>query len=230
MGLKAETVATQIVARDRYAYLFSVMAVLASSIERLCVELRLLMHGNIRELSEPFFAKQKGSSAMPHKKNPILCENLCGLMRMVRSYVIPALENQVLWHERDISHSSVERVILPDMFHVLDFALTRLILVIENLQVHENVMKENLEAVKDQLLSQNILAKLIENGLSRKEAYEMVQEAILKSDKSIQESMAEAGIMKYVSLSDIKEMSHPSLKNESLLFEGVEKLLHNFFV
>jgi adenylosuccinate lyase len=228
LGLKAETVATQVVARDRYAALFAVMAVLAGSIERLCIELRLLMHGNIKEASEAFLVGQKGSSAMPHKKNPILCENICGLMRMVRSYVIPALENQALWHERDISHSSVERVILPDMFHILDFALTRLISVIENLQVHEKVMKENLEAVKDQLLSQVILTKLIDSGLSRKEAYEMVQEAILKSNKSIQDSLVEAGITKYLSLSDINELSYASLKNESLLFERVEKILSGF--
>lgn len=213
LGLQEETIATQIVARDRYASLFMAMAILASSIERLGVELRLLMHGNIKELSEPFFTQQKGSSAMPHKKNPILCENICGLMRMVRSYILPALENQILWHERDISHSSVERIIIPDMFHLLDFALNRLILIIDNLVVNEEMMKKNLQEVSREISSQLMLSTLIKEGLGRQEAYEKVQHAVHNN-----------------SWPDINNEEIFKLSHETLLFNRVESILKNLLI
>ena len=177
LGLKAENYATQVVGRDRYSFYVLTIANLAACIEHLAHEFRLLMHGEIQELYEDFSEGQTGSSAMPHKKNPILCENICGLMRMLRSYVIPVLENQILWHERDLSHSSVERIIIPDMFNLMHFALLRMQKIIKNLHVNKEKMQYNAEKLKDTLCSQKVLLMLLNKGFSRTHAYEIVQKA-----------------------------------------------------
>lgn len=177
LGLSAETYASQIVARDRYSFYVLTMANFATSLEHLAHEFRLLMHGDIQELYEDFSEGQTGSSAMPHKKNPILCENICGLMRMIRSYVIPSLENQILWHERDISHSSIERIIIPDMFHIMHFALLRMQKIVQNIHVNKERIQKNVTNLKDNLCSQKVLLMLLNKGFSRTQAYEMVQKA-----------------------------------------------------
>ncbi len=175
MGLEAEPVSTQVIPRDRHAMFFSVLGVIASSVERLAVEIRHLQRTELREAEEFFSPGQKGSSAMPHKRNPVLCENLTGLARIVRSAVTPALENVALWHERDISHSSVERMIGPDATITLDFALARLTEVIENLTVHPENMRAHLERLGGLYNSQRVLLALTEKGMSREDAYRAVQ-------------------------------------------------------
>lgn len=175
LGLKAETPATQVVSRDRHAFYFNVLAGIASSIEKIAIEIRHLSRTEIGELAEPFGKGQKGSSAMPHKRNPILTENLTGLARLMRAYAQAALENVALWHERDISHSSVERVIAPDATLVLDFMLYRLIEVLKGLEVFPKRMKQNLEATHGAVFSQEVLLALVEAGLSREQAYPIVQ-------------------------------------------------------
>ena len=175
LGLTPEPISTQVIPRDRHAVFFATLAVIASGIERLATEIRHLQRTEVGEVAEPFAAGQKGSSAMPHKQNPILAENLTGLARLVRSAVIPALENVALWHERDISHSSVERVIAPDATIAVDFALHRLAGLIENLRVDVPRMRKNLELTKGLIHSQRVLLALTEAGLPRQEAYEIVQ-------------------------------------------------------
>ena len=175
LGLKPETVSTQVIPRDRHAMFFATLGVIASSVENLATEIRHLQRTEVRE-AEEFFAKgQKGSSAMPHKRNPILSENLTGLARLVRSMVIPAMENVALWHERDISHSSVERNIGPDACVTLDFALTRLTGIIENLLVYPGTMKKNLERTGGLVFSQRTMLALTQAGISREDAYRIVQ-------------------------------------------------------
>ena len=181
LKLKPEKVSTQVIPRDRYAHLFSVIAILASSLENLAIEIRHLQRSEVREVEEHFSDKQKGSSAMPHKKNPVLSENITGLARMIRANVLPILENISLWHERDISHSSVERVIFPDTLILLDFSLARMTEVIQNLVVNQNKMKENLKDTKGLYNSQRLLLKLIEKGLTRENAYSIVQKIAIKS-------------------------------------------------
>ncbi len=175
MGLKPETIATQVIPRDRHATFFATLGVIASSIENLVVEIRHLQRTEVREAEEFFSAGQKGSSAMPHKRNPILSENLTGLARLVRSAVTPALENVALWHERDISHSSVERNIGPDACVTLDFALARLTGLIDNLIVYPDTMKTNLEKMGGLVFSQRVLLALTQAGISREAAYKIVQ-------------------------------------------------------
>lgn len=175
LGLVPEPISTQVIPRDRHAYFFAVLAVIASSIENLAVEIRHLQRTEIREVEEYFALGQKGSSAMPHKRNPVLSENLTGLARLVRSYVAPALENVALWHERDISHSAVERAIAPDATIVLDFALDRLATVIEQLLIYPQRMRHNLEATGGLIFSQRVLLALTQAGLSRERAYQLVQ-------------------------------------------------------
>ena len=181
LGLKVEEISTQIIPRDRHAAFFSTLSVIASSIERLAVEIRHLQRTEIMEVSEFFSKGQKGSSAMPHKKNPIHSENLTGLSRLIRMSVIPSLENIALWHERDISHSSVERVIGPDTTVILDFALTRLSLLMENLIVYPENMEKNLYKLNGVIFSQNVLLKLTQKGMSREESYKIVQKNALKA-------------------------------------------------
>ena len=175
LNLKVEPISTQVIPRDRHAFYFSVLGIIAGSIERVSIEIRHLQRTEVYELQEYFSKNQKGSSAMPHKKNPILSENLTGLSRMVRSSVIPALENIALWHERDISHSSVERNIGPDANITLDFALVRLTNILENMIVYPKKMLENLNITKGLIFSQELMLELTKTGLSREKSYKMVQ-------------------------------------------------------
>ena len=175
LDLKVEPISTQIIPRDRHAFYFSVLGIIASSIERVAIEIRHLQRTEVYELQEFFSKKQKGSSAMPHKKNPILSENLTGLSRMVRSMVIPALENISLWHERDISHSSVERNIGPDANITIDFALNRLANILDNMIVYPKKMLENLNLTKGLIFSQELMLELTKTGLSREKSYKIVQ-------------------------------------------------------
>ena len=174
-NLKIEPVSTQIIPRDRHAYYFSVLAIIAGSVERVATEIRNLQKTEIQEVEEFFSKKQKGSSAMPHKKNPILSENLTGLARLVRSSIIPALENVALWHERDISHSSVERNIAPDSTITLDFALNRLKNILKNMNVYPNKMLKNLNITNGLIFSQRVMLELTKHGFSREKAYKIVQ-------------------------------------------------------
>ncbi len=180
LGLESETVSTQVIPRDRHAMFFSTLAVIASSIENLAIEVRHLQRTEVREAEEFFSKGQKGSSAMPHKRNPILSENLTGLARLVRAAVIPALENVALWHERDISHSSVERNIAPDACVTLDFALARLTGLVDNLLVYPETMKDNLERMGGLVFSQKVLLALTQAGISREDAYRIVQASAMK--------------------------------------------------
>ena len=175
MGLTPEPVSTQIVPRDRHAAFFAALAVVAAGIERLAIEIRHLQRSEVREAEEYFAPGQKGSSAMPHKRNPVLTENLTGLARIVRSAVVPALEDVALWHERDISHSSVERMIGPDATITLDFALVRLAGVVERLVVYPENMRRNLDALGGLVFSQRVLLALTQAGMSREESYAAVQ-------------------------------------------------------
>lgn len=175
LGLHGETVATQIVARDRHAHFFQTLALLASSIERCCVEIRHLQRSEVREVAEPFASGQKGSSAMPHKRNPVLAENLSGLARLVRGYSHASEENVALWHERDISHSSVERVVAPDACLLIDFMLARFAEIVQGLEVYPARMKENLEAHGGVIHSGALLLALTDKGFERDRAYRIVQ-------------------------------------------------------
>jgi adenylosuccinate lyase len=175
MGLEPEPVSTQVIPRDRHAMYFATLAVIASSLERLAVEVRHLQRTEVLEAEEFFSEGQKGSSAMPHKRNPVLTENITGLARVVRAYALPALENVALWHERDISHSSVERMIGPDATVTLDFALARMAGVIENLVVYPENMRKNLDRLGGLMHSQRVLLALVEKGVAREDAYRLVQ-------------------------------------------------------
>ena len=180
MGLEIEPVSTQVIPRDRHAMFFATLGVIASSIERLSVEIRHMQRTEVREAEEFFSAGQKGSSAMPHKRNPVLTENLTGIARIVRAAVVPALENVALWHERDISHSSVERVFAPDATIALDFALYRLAGVVENLLVYPDAMQANLDKLGGLVHSQQVLLALTQKGVSRENAYVYVQRSAMK--------------------------------------------------
>ncbi|MEQ9247226.1 MAG: adenylosuccinate lyase [Nitratireductor sp.] len=180
MGLKPEPVSTQVIPRDRHAMYFATLAVIASSIERLSVEVRHLQRTEVLEAEEYFSPGQKGSSAMPHKRNPVLSENLTGLARMVRAYAMPAMENVALWHERDISHSSVERMIGPDATVTLDFALMRLTGMMEKLVVYPETMDKNLNKFRGLVHSQRVLLALTQAGVSREDAYRLVQRNAMK--------------------------------------------------
>jgi adenylosuccinate lyase len=181
MGLAVEPVSTQVIPRDRHAAFFAALAVVASSLERLAVEIRHLQRTEVREAAEYFSPGQKGSSAMPHKRNPVLTENVTGLARMVRAYAIPALEDVALWHERDISHSSVERYIGPDATITLDFALARMTGVIEKLLVYPDRMLANLEATHGLVHSQRVLLALTQAGVSREDSYRLVQKNAMRA-------------------------------------------------
>src|SRR5450432_2993400 len=205
MGLQPEPISTQVIPRDRHAMYFATLGVIASSVERLATEIRHLQRTEVLEAEEFFSAGQKGSSAMPHKRNPVLSENLTGLARVVRAYVTPALENVVLWHERDISHSSVERVIGPDATVTLDFALNRLAGVIDKLVVYPKTMCKNLDRLGGLVHSQRVLIALTQKGMAREDAYRLVQRnamkvwggesdflSLLKADKDVRKHLSEA--------------------------------------
>jgi adenylosuccinate lyase len=180
LGLKPAEISTQIIQRDRHAQYFSSLAILAGGMEKIAVEIRHLQRTEVLEVEEPFSKGQKGSSAMPHKKNPIGCENISGLARLVRSNALAALENIALWHERDISHSSVERVIAPDSTILIDYMLHRLTGIVKGLVVHAERMKQNLEMMRGLIYSQQFLMKLAEKGVERQRAYVMVQRNAMK--------------------------------------------------
>jgi adenylosuccinate lyase len=193
LGLRAEPAATQVVARDRHAAFLAAVAGTGATVERLAVEIRHLARSEVGEVAERFAAGQKGSSAMPHKRNPILSENVAGLARLLRGYAVAGFENVALWHERDMTHSSVERVVLPDACMVLDFMLARMTRVIEGLVVDEARMKANLDAGRGLVFSQAALNALIRSGMDRDEAYRIVQEAatrVVEGDRTLGEELA----------------------------------------
>ena len=209
MGLKAEPVSTQVIPRDRHAMFFATLGVIASSIERLATEIRHLQRTEVLEAEEYFSPGQKGSSAMPHKRNPVLTENLTGLARIVRSAAIPAMENVALWHERDISHSSVERMIGPDATVTLDFALVRLTGVIEKLLVYPDNMMANLNKFRGLVHSQRVLLALTQAGLSREDSYRLVQRNAMKvweeGKDFLEELLGDDEVTKALSEEEIRE-------------------------
>ena len=229
LGLKVEPISTQIIPRDRHAFYFSVLGIIAGSVERVATEIRHLQRTEVYELQEYFSKKQKGSSAMPHKKNPILSENLTGLSRMVRSYVVPALENIALWHERDISHSSVERNIGPDANITLDFALVRLSNVLKNMIIYPKKMTKNLNITKGIIFSQELMLELTKSGLSREKSYRIIQS---HTKKSISQNLNLFEVVKKnklitdrISLNKLKKIFNYSshFKNVNFIFNRVFK-------
>ena len=210
LKLSVEPISTQIIPRDRHAQFFSTLGIIASSIERFAIEIRHLQRTEVLEVEEFFGRKQKGSSAMPHKKNPILSENLTGLARLIRSSVIPALENVSLWHERDISHSAVERNIGPDATIALDFALNRLSGVVKNLNIYPKQMLKNLNLTKGIFFSQRILLELTNVGFTREEAYKIVQKNAMKalSEKSsfLDNTLKDKKITNKISVNKLKRL------------------------
>ena len=210
LKLSVEPISTQIIPRDRHAQFFSTLGIIASSIERFAIEIRHLQRTEVLEVEEFFGKKQKGSSAMPHKKNPILSENLTGLARLIRSSVIPALENVSLWHERDISHSAVERNIGPDATIALDFALNRLSGVVKNLNIYPKQMLKNLNLTKGIFFSQRILLELTNSGFTREEAYKIVQKNAMKalSEKSsfLDNTLKDKKITNKISVNKLKRL------------------------
>ena len=184
LGLKSAKISSQIIQRDRHAFFLTVLAIIASSLEKFTTEIRSLQRTEILELEEGFAPGQKGSSAMPHKKNPILCERICGLSRLLRGYAISALENNNLWHERDISNSSVERIILPDSTILLDYMLQKFHSILKNLTVNQDNMKKNLDLTGGLVFSQRVMLELTRKGLSREKAYQIIQDNALESWKN----------------------------------------------
>ena len=227
MSLIPEPVSTQVIPRDRHAMFFAVLGVIASSLERLAVEIRHLQRTELREAEEFFSPGQKGSSAMPHKRNPVLTENITGLARMVRSAVMPAMENVALWHERDISHSSVERMIGPDSTVTLDFAIARMTGVIEKLIVYPEMMQRNLDALGGLVFSQRILLELTQAGMSREAAYNAVQRNAMKvwerDADFLTELKADAEVTSQMSVEELTAMFDIGYhtKNIDLIFDRV---------
>jgi adenylosuccinate lyase len=226
-GLKAARVSNQIIQRDRHAFFFATLAVVASSLEKFAVEIRHLQRTEVQEAEEPFTAGQKGSSAMPHKRNPILSENVTGLARLMRSYALAALEDVALWHERDISHSSVERVIAPDATILLDFMLRRITYVIDNLAVYPENMRRNLQKSGGAIFSERVLLRLVGKGIARDQAYRMVQRHALKVGKEggdlKRELMRDPEIRRHLSgreIEDSLDLKH-YLKNVDGIFKRV---------
>ncbi|MEI7668897.1 MAG: adenylosuccinate lyase [Pseudomonadota bacterium] len=210
LGLKPEPVSSQVIPRDRHAMFFATLAVIASSIENIAIEIRHLQRTEVLEAEEYFSPGQKGSSAMPHKRNPVLSENLTGLARMVRSYSIPAFENVALWHERDISHSSVERMIAPDATVTLDFALARLRDLIEKLVIYPENMERNLNKLGGLVFSQRVLLALTQEGVSREDSYLLVQRNAMKvweqGKDFITELLADKDVMQKLSEAEIRKL------------------------
>jgi adenylosuccinate lyase len=226
-GLKPAPVSNQIIQRDRHAYFFATLAVIASSLEKFATEVRHLQRTEVQEAEEPFTAGQKGSSAMPHKRNPILSENVSGLARLMRGYAVAALENVPLWHERDISHSSVERVIAPDATIVLDFMLRRMIYVLGNLCVYPDNMKRNLEKSGGIVFSERVLLALVQKGMARDAAYRMVQRHALKVGRDggdLKKELArDPEIRRYLTSREIEQVwgVKDHLANVDLIFRRV---------
>ncbi|MFQ5916797.1 MAG: adenylosuccinate lyase [Candidatus Binatia bacterium] len=226
-GLKPDPVSNQIVQRDRHAFFFATLAVIASSLEKFSVEIRHLQRTEVLEVEEPFSEGQMGSSAMPHKRNPILSENVTGLARLLRSYAIASLENVALWHERDISHSSVERVIAPDATILLDFMLHRITFVLKNLAIYPKTMRRNLEKSGGAIFSEKVLLRLVEKGLSRDVAYRIVQRHAIKAQRDggnfKREILRDPKARRYLSSSEVEEIWNikHTLKNVDLIFQRV---------
>jgi len=226
-GLTPAPVSNQIIQRDRHAYFFATLAVIASSLEKFATEVRHLQRTEVQEAEEPFTASQKGSSAMPHKRNPILSENVTGLARLMRAYAIAALENVPLWHERDISHSSAERVIGPDATIVLDFMLRRMIYILDNLCVYPDNMKRNLEKSGGAVFSERVLLALVNKGVARDTAYRMVQRHALKVGRNggdlKRELAQDPGIRRFLSAKEIEAVWNmkPHLANVDFIFRRV---------
>jgi adenylosuccinate lyase len=227
LGLRPAPISTQIVQRDIHADYFLTLSIIASTIEKIALEIRHFQRTEVLELEEPFTEGQKGSSAMPHKRNPVLSENLCGLARVVRSYSITALENIPLWHERDISHSSVERVIGPDGTILLDFMLNRLSYLLEGLQVYPENMAKNIWLTRGLIFSQKVLLKLVDKGMSREDAYRLVQRNAMRTWKGKGDFMSlllnDADVMDLLTKEEIKECFDVAtdLKNIDRIFERV---------
>jgi adenylosuccinate lyase len=227
LGLKPEPVSTQVIPRDRHAMFFATLGVIASSVERLSTEIRHLQRTEVAEAEEFFSEGQKGSSAMPHKRNPVLTENLTGLARLVRGFALPAMENVALWHERDISHSSVERLIGPDATITLDFALARLAGVIDKLVVYPERMRANLERGGGLVHSQQVLLALTQKGLSREDAYRLVQRNAMRAFRGegpfLDFLKADADVTAALSPAEIEALfdTRHHLKNIDAIFERV---------
>lgn len=227
LGLRPAPVSTQIVQRDRHAEFFATLAIIASSIEKFSTEIRHLQRTEVREVEEYFSAGQKGSSAMPHKRNPILSENLSGLARLMRSYAMASMENIPLWHERDISHSSVERVIAPDATILLDFMMHRFTNMMKNIVVYPERMISNLNITRGVIFSQMVLLKLVERGISREEAYASVQKNAMTSwEKGIEFKkliLEDEGIMSCLNGEDVEDIFRNSnfLKHVDYIFARV---------
>ena len=227
LGLKPEPAPTQIVHRDRHAELLFAIAVTASSLEKFATEIRHLQRTEVLEVLEPFTEGQRGSSAMPHKKNPIHSERICGLARIVRSSVLPALENVVLWHERDISHSSAERIILPDATTALDYMLNLFLEILKGLEVNEEKMKKNMELSNRLYFSSKVLVALTEKGLSREEAYDLVQRCAMKSWEEgrdfMEVLMEEPEVTKLLSEEELRSLFDPwdFVKHRDYIFRRV---------
>lgn len=220
LGLQVETLATQVIPRDRHAQLLHSLSLFAAGIERLAIELRHLQRTEVGEVVEGFTPGQKGSSAMPHKKNPISAENLSGLSRMMRSYAQVAQENVALWHERDISHSSTERMILADAFILLDYMLTRMTTLLNGLYVDADRMKKNMNLSQGNLFSSHVLLALVEKGLSREEAYEIVQKLAhsLKPEQNLQEAVTkDARVKKLLKSQEIQNIFQGKTHLEAIL-------------
>ena len=228
LGLRTASITTQVLSRDRHANYLAQLALIAAEIEKIATEIRHLQRTEVLEVEEPFYNNQKGSSAMPHKRNPWRSENLCGLARLVRSYSFSAMENIPLWHERDISHSSVERVILPDATTLVDFMLYRVNEIISDLNIYPENMKENMFKFGGVVFSQSILLKLVEKGLERELAYKMVQKnshaAWNKKNGDFKKNLLlDKEILKYISEKEIEECFNPNkhLKHVDAVFKRV---------
>lgn len=225
LGLKPAKISTQVIARDRHAYFMQSLAMIATVIEQFATEIRHLQRTEVLEVEEGFKKGQKGSSAMPHKKNPISCENLCGLARVVRSNSIAAMENVILWHERDISHSSAERIIFPDSTILIDFMLNRFQNVVDNLVVHENNMLKNANLFGGIVYSQKVLLTLIEKGLTREDAYKLVQKnahGAFNNDGSFKQNLEnDDEVKRYLNNTEIENCFNTKdfLKNIDVIFK-----------
>ncbi|MDX1740064.1 MAG: adenylosuccinate lyase, partial [Rhodothermales bacterium] len=227
LGLTAAPISTQVLQRDRHAHYLSVLALIGASLEKMATEVRGLQKSEVREVEEAFRSGQKGSSAMPHKRNPIGSENITGCARLLRGYMVPAYENVALWHERDISHSSVERVIIPDATTVLDYALHRFASILENLVVYPQAMEQNMERTFGLFNSQRLLIKLIDAGLSREDAYDLVQPLAMRAwseKRSFREIVDEDGrIASVVGAPEVDDAFDATyhLRNVDTIFERV---------
>jgi len=229
LGLSPEPVATQVIQRDRHAEYMTALALIAAFVEKISIEIRHLQRTEVREAEEPFTAGQKGSSAMPHKRNPVGAENLSGLARIVRTNALAAIENIALWHERDISHSSVERIIIPDSTILVDYMLTRLTVMLKNMHIYPERMKENMARSFGLYNSQRVMLALTEKGISREDAYLLVQGNAMKSwsnsENFLDLLLADREIAKYLSAEELKNIFDMSyyLRNIDYVFERAFK-------